>query len=155
MGGTTGGDGKGEALVTPAEWQLLGLGGIVAAFITAGLGYLGVKQGLKVRARELALQKETGDFSQSVELFKLVDERVAAALVEPLKRIEILERRERSMTDAVRRWYQRLVWWDDRGRPGKMPTPSHDELVLLSLADMAEDTLTRDQIADLTRPKES
>lgn len=102
-------------------------------------------------------------FAANIALNKYIDEKVEAALKEPLaqiatleQRVELLTTRERTTKDILRRWVQRLLWWDERGRRGEMPMPSPADMATLDLSDIETDTKTRaevDAILDHSNPE--
>jgi len=95
-------------------------------------------------------------FGANIELNKYIDTKVTAALAPALQQIVELKEdlakvvnREQTTKETLRRYFQRLLWWDQRGRPGEMPMPSAADMATLSLTDIEEDTLTASQVASI------
>lgn len=102
-------------------------------------------------------------FTANIELNKYIDGKVTAALAPALEKIEALQNamaivnaRELTTKGILRRFFQRLIWWDDMGRVGDMPMPSADDMATLDLADIDTDnTLNREQLARLRAQQET
>lgn len=141
------------------------IGGAVAV-LTAGfvlIKGLGenrtAKSAAAAAARSAAAAAAQAQFEANLELNKYIDGRVEAALKEPLEqiaqleqRVELLTTRERTTKDILRRWVQRLLWWNERGRKGEMPMPSQDDMATLDLSDIESDTITRSDVDVLIQP---
>lgn len=135
----------GVVAITTAGSVLVGLG--VPFF-----GWLGVKE---VRRRKLAAAEATPEapspeavrtanaFEEGVEIHRLITEAVERA-VAPLReeladlgrKLEEVQSRETRILTIVRRYFQRLLVWDMRGRDGDLPTPSGEEMQELDLEDI-------------------
>jgi hypothetical protein len=87
-------------------------------------------------AANIAVAERRDAFAQNIELNKYIDEKVAAATRPLVERIAALEAREDSTKTIVRRFFQRLVFWDTNGRSGPMPMPSPDDMRDLDLEDL-------------------
>jgi hypothetical protein len=95
------------------------------------------------KARELQAAAVRDGFAQNLELGKYIDERVLKAtgpleqkITEQATRIAALEAREDSTKTIVRRFFQRLVFWDTNGRVGPMPMPSPADMRDLDIEDL-------------------
>lgn len=138
--------------MTEALWiAAFGLVGTLGA--AAFLLVRGLRESKTTAAANASAAAQTA-FAANIELNKYIDERVAAALTEPRGQIAELERqverltlRERTTKDILRRWVQRLLWWDSRGRAGDMPMPSAADMATLDLTDLEGDTLTATEVA--------
>jgi len=129
--------------------QLLGGGGLfvlAAAFLVF----------VATRKRDKSTDSQER-FTANIELNKYIDEKVTAALAPALAQIaslqtamSVVNARELTTKGILRRFFQRLIWWDDMGRAGDMPMPSADDMATLDLTDIdTETTLNREQIARL------
>jgi len=83
----------------------------------------------------------------NLELSKYIREQVDAAVakaLEPVQRdlaeqkqvAERLAAREQATKTIVRRFFQRLLFWDQNGRQGPMPMPSEEDMQILDLSDL-------------------
>lgn len=134
---------------------------IIGGLATIGGGIFLLVRGLresKTTASANAAAAAQAAFAANIELNKYIDGRVEAALKEPLEqikqleeRVELLTTRERTTKDILRRWVQRLLWWNDRGRVGDMPMPSQADMATLDLSDIETDTLTSADVAALIK----
>lgn len=88
------------------------------------------------KAAEVAAAEKRDQFAQNLELNKYIDEKVAAATDPLVTRIKALEEREDSTKTIVRRFFQRLVFWDSNGRTGPMPMPSLSDMRDLEIEDL-------------------
>lgn len=118
------------------EWlQLLGAGGLFA-LIASVLTFIATRK------------KDTSSDSQArfeanLELGKYVDTKVSLALAPALVKIEKLElamgvviAREQATKNILRRFFQRLVFWNEQGRPGEMPLPTREDMETLDISDL-------------------
>lgn len=87
-------------------------------------------------AANIAATERRDAFAQNIELNKYIDEKVTAATQPLVDRIVALEAREDSTKTIVRRFFQRLVFWDTNGRSGPMPMPSAADMRDLDLEDL-------------------
>jgi hypothetical protein len=113
---------------------ILGGGGLtlVGIFLTA--------RAAKGKAKIDDLQSR---FSSATALDEYIDgriERVAGPLREE---IEALRNRELSTKTILYAFFQRLMWWDERGRDGVMPMPEADDLTKLGV-DLADLNTTQE-----------
>lgn len=84
-----------------------------------------------------------GRFTSATELDEYIDGRIER-VAQPLRdKITKLENRELSTKTILYAFFQRLMWWDERGRTGVMPMPAADDLTTLGL-DLADLTNTQD-----------
>ena len=138
------------------------IGAIAAVTSAAFVLVKGLGENKNTRAASEAAGKAASaaaakaQFEANIELNKYIDGRVEAALEEPLKqiaelqdRVELLTTRERTTKDILRRWVQRLFFWDERGRKGDMPMPSVADMATLDLSDIESDTKTRAEVSAL------
>lgn len=88
------------------------------------------------KAAEVAAAEKRDAFAQNIELNKYIDDKVAAATAPLVERIAALEAREDSTKTIVRRFFQRLVFWDSNGRAGPMPMPSPSDMRDLEIEDL-------------------
>jgi len=142
--------------------------------IIAGLALVGTLAGLVVTFRkgkddsknkteELNANALQAEFARNLELNKYIDGVVEAAVapfrveIAALKSsMEAVMARESIIKNIIRRWFQRLVWWDDMGRKGDMPMPSTADMATLDLTDIEGDTLNREQLLKIAeRTKEN
>lgn len=142
--------------------------------IIAGLALVGTLAGLVVTFRkgkddsknkteELNANALQAEFTRNLELNKYIDGVVEAAVapfrveIAALKSsMEAVMARESIIKNIIRRWFQRLVWWDDMGRKGDMPMPSTADMATLDLTDIEGDTLNREQLIKIAeRTKEN
>ena len=115
------------------------------------------KDDSKNKSEELEATALQAEFSRNLELNKYIDGVVEAA-VAPF-RVEIADLRasmkavmdrESIIKNIIRRFFQRLLWWDERGRVGDMPMPSVADMATLDLADIEHDnTLSREDVANI------
>lgn len=128
---------------------------LVVAALTSG-GLVGVGTYFNARrqnknalnaAEKLDLQ---GRFAANIELNKYIQSAVEKALVGPNEQIAALRAEVAAATrmvdmvkDVTRRYIQRLYFWDENGRKGRMPTPSREDSEILDLSDIEADTQTR------------
>jgi hypothetical protein len=129
------------------EWVQLLVGGGLFGLLGGVLVFVAT------RKRDTATDSQER-FSANLELNKYIDEKVAAALAPALKQIADLDAavatltaREQTTKATLRRYFQRLLWWDQRGRPNEMPMPSAEDMAILDLTDIEEDTMSAAQVA--------
>jgi hypothetical protein len=117
--------------------------------LLGGSGFLGLAALLTVLAtRKRDRNTDSKErFAQNIELRKFVSEEVTSAVTaataplearisEQAARIAALEAREDSTKTIVRRFFQRLVFWDTTGRVGPMPMPSPADMRDLDIEDL-------------------
>jgi hypothetical protein len=116
------------------EWigPLVGGGGIFAG-LGALLTYLATR-------KKTVVDDATQRFQDNLALNQYIDERVKAATDKLVVRVEALEAREDNTKKIVRRFFQRLVFWDLHGRNGPMPMPSPTDMRDLELEDLQTTT---------------
>jgi DNA-binding protein len=90
----------------------------------------------KNKATEIQAAAVRDGFAQNIELNRYIDEKVKAATTPLVDRIAALEAREDSTKTIVRRFFQRLVFWDTTGRVGPMPMPSPADMRDLDIEDL-------------------
>jgi predicted histidine transporter YuiF (NhaC family) len=120
------------------------------------------KDDSKNKTEELEANALQAEFSRNLELNKYIDGVVEAAVapfrveIAALKAsMETVMARETIIKNIIRRWFQRLVWWDEMGRKGDMPMPAATELATLDLADIEhESTMSRDEVAAVRKRAE-
>lgn len=135
--------------------QLLG-GGSAFVFAAAILVFVATRK----RDKNTDSQER---FTANIELNKYIDGVVAAAIAPLLTEIASLKSgmatvnaRELTTKNILRRYFQRLLWWDERGRDGDMPMPSPADMATLDLADIEnEHTLSREDVAAIRNTKEN
>lgn len=84
-----------------------------------------------------------GRFTSATEFDEYIDgriERVAGPLRVELQK---LKDRELSTKTILYAFFQRLLWWDERGRDGVMPLPAAEDLATLGI-DLADLVTTQD-----------
>jgi len=140
-------------------WELLGGGG-VGGLLVGILVYRAAKRSNKTTERVASQNELQLRFEGSIELQKMiqntVDAAVNKALEEPNRQITEMRVEFQAVTrlldttkDVIRRYIQRLYFWDENGRRGKMPTPSREDSQLLDIVDIEYDTLGRTRIDEL------
>lgn len=144
------------------EWmQLLGGGGLVALLSILGTVYIG-RGTNKNRNKEVEAERAKAALAGNIELTKYVREQVAEAVTSATKglreeidslraELRLVIQRERDTKAIIRRWFQRIVWWNERGRIGDMPMPSADDMQRLDLHDI-EITSPPEDVAALRKP---
>jgi hypothetical protein len=124
--------------VTGAE-----IGSLLSVVVTGLIG-LGVylnsrKSNTNAEARNRA-DSDAQVFGTADAVFARIDEKVEAATAPLRARITALEAREDSTKTIVRRFFQRLVFWDTNGRVGPMPMPSATDMRDLDIEDLQPPT---------------
>lgn len=83
------------------------------------------------------------DSESKTALDARIDARVTEQLSAAWERIDALEAEvealksgEQETRRVVRSWFSRLITWDRRGRNGRMPVPTHDEMRRLGIDDL-------------------
>lgn len=133
-----------------------------AAIIAALFSWFGVRGSNKNKDKELEAERAKASLAGNIELTKYVREQVAEAVknataglrdeIDGLRsELQKVIQRERDTKAIIRRWFQRLVWWNERGRVGDMPMPAANDMHLLELSDI-EMTTPPDEIAKLRTP---
>ncbi len=120
-----------------------------AVIVASYFGFRGTRGTNKVAS-------ESARFDDNLALAEYVDKRIAAAIA-PLQTelgkvreaLAAVQLRERSLKDIVRRWFQRLTFWDDNGRAGEMPVPSPEDMRILELVELAENSMPRVEVTRL------
>jgi hypothetical protein len=86
-------------------------------------------------------------FAANIELNKYVDGRIELATGPLLAKIERLESlvtaqgsRETQVKNILRGFFQRLLFWDGNGRRGRMPMPTLEDMDVLDLEVVVEDS---------------
>jgi len=118
------------------EWlQLLGAGGLFA-LIASVLTFIAT------RKKDTSTDSQAR-FEANIELNKYLDTKVTAALAPALVQIKALEddmkiltARERATKEIVRRFFQRLMFWNEQGRTGIMPMPTREDMGVLDISDL-------------------
>lgn len=82
-------------------------------------------------------------FADNIGLNEYLDTKVTAALAPALAQIKALEEdmkiltaRERATKEIVRRFFQRLIFWNEQGRTGVMPMPTREDMGVLDISDL-------------------
>lgn len=137
-------------------WQVLGGGtlvGLLTAIVTLTIGR--GKNRIEASAQEATAQKTAAEIGNEtaavgIDIYKLVNEAVQAsaaelrlenqklreelsALREEVKAIRDLEGQARAI---FRRFYERFLLWNERGRTGPTPAIRVEDLVKLGLDDL-------------------
>lgn len=119
------------------QWlQLLGSGGLGAL----GLGVL-----VFVATRKKDAATDSNDrFQTSMDITNLVREEVEKATKPLMDRIKALETGVLTSRTILYAHFQRLSWWDERGRPGPLPLPEDKDFEALGIdPNMFESTVER------------
>lgn len=119
------------------EWlQLLGSGGI-------GALALGVLVFVATRKKDAATDSNDR-FQTSMDITNLVREEVEKATKPLIDRIKALESGVLTSRTILYAHFQRLSWWDERGRPGPLPLPEDRDFEALGIdPNMFESTVER------------
>lgn len=118
-------------------------GGTIVSLTASGVALVGLVAGwVKARddarsaARDVEARIKRDEFAQNLDLREFIAAEVRSA-TEPLEqRIADLEERARTTKTIVRRYFQRLVFWDQSGRLGAMPLPSPADTRELDIEDL-------------------
>lgn len=133
---------------------------ILAAFTsTGGITWYVTerRKGRAERARDDAAAKVAtssvvqAQLEENRELAAYIDGRVDVAVAKALQPVqrdleeqklvaERLAAREQATKTIVRRFFQRLLFWEQNGRKGPMPMPSEEDMRLLDLSDLELNT---------------
>jgi len=120
----------------PAWVQLLGSGG-------AGALILGVLVFVATRKKDAATDSNDR-FQTSMDITNLVREEVEKATRPLIDRIKALESGMLTSRTILYAHFQRLSWWDERGRPGPLPLPEDKDFEALGIdPNMFETTVER------------
>jgi hypothetical protein len=151
-----------EALPEPVIFgltvaQVTAIAAILGPVIVALLIFRTTRESNATHATEVEKQAASDEFATALKIQEVVDLAVQKA-TEPLRKdidflkqtVEEIRGRERMFKDIVRRWFQRLRWWQERGFPGEMPLPTAEEMSLLELVDIQGDTEGMAEIRRLT-----
>jgi uncharacterized membrane protein YccC len=115
------------------EWIQLLLGGSLFLGLAALISAFANRR----KARTDAAQATVDGSKTLMQYVRDEVEAAVAAAVEPLNaRITALEQRQTSMRRIVRRAFEKLISWESRGHPGKMPLPSPAEMEELGIEDL-------------------
>lgn len=121
-----------------------------------GLAVLGVWLTVRATRQRNTNDYVQGQFTSAEALDKYIDgriERVAGPLRDELQR---LRDRELSTKIILYAYFQRLMWWDERGRIGVMPMPDAEDLVRLGVdLDDFGTTQEHDVVRDAVRRMQS
>lgn len=119
------------------EWlQLLGSGGL-------GALALGVLVFIATRKKDVAIDNQDR-FKTSMDITNLVRTEVKAATQPLLDRIDALEKGVLTSRTILYAHFQRLSWWDERGRHGALPLPEDKDFEALGIdPQMFESTVER------------
>jgi len=116
------------------------------------------KDDSKNKTEELQATALQSEFTRNLELNKYIDGVVEAAVapfrteIADLKKgMAIVNARESTTKNIIRRWFQRLLWWDDRGRVGPMPMPPTADMATLELTDIEADTMSREDVLEIRK----
>lgn len=139
-------------------WITILSSGLGVGILTAAVTWYSARGTNRNKAEEVAAEKARTQLAGNIELNKYIDERIERAsqpMREQIKQLREemgrLTSRERDRTSVIRRFFQRLVWWDERGRPGPMPMPSEEDMHVLDLSDI-EITAPTAEVAALRTP---
>jgi hypothetical protein len=119
------------------EWlQLLGSGGL-------GALALGILVFVATRKKDAATDSNDR-FQTSMDIANLVREEVEKATRPLVDRIKALETGVLTSRTILYAHFQRLSWWDERGRPGPLPLPEDKDFEALGIdPNMFESTVER------------
>jgi hypothetical protein len=119
------------------EWlQLLGSGGL-------GALALGVLVFVATRKKDVATDNKDR-FQTSLDIAELVRSEVQKATQPLMERIQALETGVLNSKTILYAHFQRLSWWDERGRHGALPLPEDKDFEALGIdPQMFESTVER------------
>ncbi|KPG86522.1 hypothetical protein AEQ27_04210 [Frigoribacterium sp. RIT-PI-h] len=119
------------------EWlQLLGSGGL-------GALALGVLVFVATRKKDVATDNKDR-FQTSLDIAELVRSEVQKATQPLMERIQKLETGVLTSRTILYAHFQRLSWWDERGRHGALPLPEDKDFEALGIdPQMFESTVER------------
>jgi hypothetical protein len=119
------------------EWlQLLGSGGL-------GALALGVLVFIATRKKDVATDNKDR-FQTSLDIAELVRSEVEKATQPLMERIQNLETGVLTSRTILYAHFQRLSWWDERGRNGALPLPEDKDFEALGIdPNMFESTVER------------
>lgn len=119
------------------EWlQLLGSGGL-------GALALGVLVFIATRKKDVATDNKDR-FQTSLDIAELVRTEVQKATQPLMERIQKLETGVLTSRTILYAHFQRLSWWDERGRHGALPLPEDKDFEALGIdPQMFESTVER------------
>jgi hypothetical protein len=103
----------------------------------------------KIRAGEVDSKAAIDILAANVELNRYIDEKVEAAVAPIREEVRKLRDREAVVTAIIRRFFQRLFRWSEDGQDGPMPKPTDDEMKILGITDISDDTLTPAELRDI------
>jgi hypothetical protein len=122
--------------VSPLVLQLFGGGGLVG-LIAAVLIYIAS------RKKDVATDNQDR-FQTSMDITNLIRTEVKAATQPLLDRIDALEKGVLTSRTILYAHFQRLSWWDERGRNGALPLPEDKDFEALGIdPQMFESTVER------------
>lgn len=126
-------------------------GSVLVAIAAPFFGWLGVRDAKRRRLAKAeatpeptsAAVKTAVSFAEGVAIHEIIMAAVEDA-VAPIRleladvkgKLEDLQNRETRILTIIRRYFQRLLLWDVRGRHGELPTPSEAEMRELDLEDL-------------------
>lgn len=136
------------------EWVqlLLGGGGLlaIAGLVTA----LANRKKGRAEVVQAAVDGARATVDGSRTLMEYVREEVKAAVAletaDLRARITALETRQTSMRRIIRRAFENLIDWENKGHQGKMPLPSNSEMEELGIEDLTS-TIAPDRTIDNER----
>jgi len=132
-------------------WQT-GAVSIFGTIVTLAIGtyvWLNGRKANQIKADEVEAQKTVEVFGANLELNEYIDKRVAI-LMEPaqasIKKLEQLVQdladREATTKKTLRRFFQKLIFWNEQGRHGDMPMPTRSDMEMLDISDLVPTTQT-------------
>lgn len=113
---------------------------LVGAGVTLLLGVMGL-----VATRRKDHSTDSNErFQTSMDITKLVREEVEKATKPLMDRIQALEKGAQNSRTILYAHFQRLMWWDERGRHGSLPLPEDKDFEALGIdPSMFENTVER------------
>jgi hypothetical protein len=117
--------------------------GTVVTLLIGTYVWLNGRKTNRIRADEVEAQKTVEVFGANLELNKYIDARVAK-LMEPANadiaelkgQVTELANREATTKKTLRRFFQKLIFWNEQGRNGDMPLPTRGDMDMLDISDL-------------------